>query len=137
MNRVTPILLKVDWRVTMPSTLKGNADGYDFQVVLHRSQETKGAAMLQLLPAIPDTNQDRVFLLPDAMVKMADRQVGINGKECGRLKKVRIAVEPGVQDSWALQSHVDMVKADDIFIAADGLSWADLVGEGEQDGEGG
>ena len=131
------------WNVVRPLSLLGlsNVPGspadvrvFDFSVALHRWHELWGAAVLQLSVDFGASDDRRVVPLPDVLVPMLDNPVGVNGKDCGVLHKVRIAIRPGVQDAEVLQSHVDVVKADDLFIAADGLSWADLIGEGAQDG---
>ena len=122
--------LAVAWTGTSPLSLRGNAGGYDFDVELHRWGELHGAAVMQLKMPPGESDERRVVPLPDSMADLIGCIGGVNGKECGALRDVRVSVNPGVQDMHVLQAHVGVDKVDDLFTAAGRISWADLIGEG-------
>ena len=132
-----------EWQTVDALKLVGvaRADGYPadegvFTVAVHRWGALRGAAVLQL--SVEDWGEPFavLFPLPPVLAEMEGKTAGVNGKDCGTLEKVRIAIRPGEQDAEALQSHIGVADSDDLFLAAGGLSWADLIGEGEQDGAG-
>ena len=139
-----PVFLEVTWTSVSPTTLSGAVSAIDddhqgaggLYISLLRGHEQMGAASLHLYENISDNEDRRVVPLSDRLTAFKGREVGINGKDCGVLQKLRITVEPGIQDETILASHVGVNKVDDLFIAAGGMSWADLIGEGQQDGKG-
>ena len=132
-----------EWQTVNALKLVGvaRAEGYPadeglFTVVVHRWGALRGAGVLQLSVESRPDQEDRVVPLPPVLADMEGKIAGVNGKDCGTLAKVRIAIRPGKLDAEVLHSHIDVPDTDDLFMDAGSIAWADLIGEGEQDGAG-